>query len=610
MLSASLSDLAAIWCLDFEFRLTGGNPAGLPIPVCMAGREFHSRQTVRLWFDGAAVPPSPAIPTGPGIAVCAFYASAEIGCFLTLDWPLPWRVLDLYTEFRLKNNGTRLSSRRSLLNVLEDNGLPAMASAHKDTMRQRILDGPPWSETEKQHILDYCAADADSLIGLLKRLEPRIDLPRALLRGRFMTACARMERVGIPIDTPWWRRLLDCRKQLLERVVGTEDRSYQVYDENLSWSNARFMAMAQARGIPWARHANSRLPVLDKDYFEAQCRIYPELEGLRQLRKTIRWLQKPELAVGPDNRNRVLLSPFGTVTGRNKPKAGPFIFGAARWLRGLIRPEPGWSIAYVDWSAQEIAVAAALSGDENLARDYLKGDPYMAFAIAVGLAPEGATKATHSRTREACHVVFLATNYGQSTAGLAARLRITAADATHLLSLHRTRYATYWRWIGRVLDNADLSGRISTKLGWSMAVSDQNRESELLNWPMQAHGAELMRLAAIASTEAGIRICGPLHDAFLVEALTSDIAGAIETMQTLMRQSGEALLGLPTRAVATRFDHPRRYVDDKPGSGEMWRRVETWLDQVSPSLEENKVGSFRQFGGAPVAGTGTQSSNG
>ena len=33
--------------------------------------------------------------------------------------------------------------------------------------------------------------------------------------------------------------------------------------------------------------------------------------------------------------------------------------------------------AYVDWSAQEIAVAAALSGDERLWQSYASGDPYI-----------------------------------------------------------------------------------------------------------------------------------------------------------------------------------------------------------------------------------------
>jgi hypothetical protein len=67
-----------------------------------------------------------------------------------------------------------------------------------------------------------------------------------------------------------------------------------------------------------------------------------------------------DLAVGHDGRNRCLLSAFRSLTGRNQPSNARFIFGPSCWLRGLIRPEPGRAIAYVDWSQQEFGVAAAL----------------------------------------------------------------------------------------------------------------------------------------------------------------------------------------------------------------------------------------------------------
>ena len=34
----------------------------------------------------------------------------------------------------------------------------------------------------------------------------------------------------------------------------------------------------------------------------------------------------------------------------------------ATWLRSLIKPEPGTALAYVDFSSQEMGIAAALSG--------------------------------------------------------------------------------------------------------------------------------------------------------------------------------------------------------------------------------------------------------
>ncbi len=98
-----------------------------------------------------------------------------------------------------------------------------------------------------------------------------------------------------------------------------------------------------------------------------------------------------DLAVGRDGRNRLLLSPFGSRSGRNTPSNTKFIFGPSAWLRGLIRPPSGHGLAYVDWSSQEVGIAAALSGDPRLIAAYQSGDPYLAFAKQIGAVPADAT---------------------------------------------------------------------------------------------------------------------------------------------------------------------------------------------------------------------------
>ena len=88
------------------------------------------------------------------------------------------------------------------------------------------------------------------------------------------------------------------------------------------------------------------------------------------------------LQVGEDGRNRCLLSAFGTKTGRNAPSNTKFIFGPSVWLRGLVKPEPGRAVAYIDWSSQEVlGIAASLSGDPAMMSDYRTGDPYLAFGM-------------------------------------------------------------------------------------------------------------------------------------------------------------------------------------------------------------------------------------
>ena len=80
----------------------------------------------------------------------------------------------------------------------------------------------------------------------------------------------------------------------------------------------------------------------------------------------------------------------------------------------MIKPEPETALAYLDFSSQEIAIAACLSGDEALWQAYTSGDPYIQFAIDAGLAPVGATKESHKAERNACKVIMLGVQYGMS----------------------------------------------------------------------------------------------------------------------------------------------------------------------------------------------------
>ena len=74
-----------------------------------------------------------------------------------------------------------------------------------------------------------------------------------------------------------------------------------------------------------------------------------------------------------------------------------FLLSLPSWLHGLIAPPPGWGMALLDWKAQEIGIAAGLSGDPAMIADFQAGDPHMGFAIRAGLAPPGATAETPRR---------------------------------------------------------------------------------------------------------------------------------------------------------------------------------------------------------------------
>src|SRR5215470_11849448 len=112
-----------IWAVDFEFI---ADPGENPDPVCLVGRELRSGRTVRLWRDELG--PVPPYPTGPNSLFVAYYASAEVGCHLALGWPIPERILDLFTEFRNATNGLTTPNGSGLIGALVCNGLEAIGA--------------------------------------------------------------------------------------------------------------------------------------------------------------------------------------------------------------------------------------------------------------------------------------------------------------------------------------------------------------------------------------------------------------------------------------------------------------------------------------------------
>jgi len=285
-----------------------------------------------------------------------------------------------------------------------------------------------------------------------------------------------------------------------------------------------------------------------------------------------------ELAVGRDGRNRTMISAFRARTGRNQPSNKKFIFGPSVWLRGLIKPPPGYGIAYIDWQQQEFGIAAALSGDPLMMDAYRSGDPYLAFAKQAGAAPADAAKATHKAIRDQFKSTVLAVQYGMGVDALAQRIGQPPIRARELLRLHHETYRVFWRWSDAAVDHAMLTGSLYTVFGWRVRVPAISNERSLRNFPMQANGAEMLRLACCLGTERGIEVCAPVHDAVLICASLGRLEADVARMQEAMREASRIVLddfALGTDAQIVRY--PDRYMDER--GAVMWGRVMNLIDQ-------------------------------
>jgi len=568
-----------LWAADFEFEAP---PGEAPRPVCLVARELRSGRLLRLWQD--ELPTRPPFPVGPDSLFIAYVAQAELGCFLELGWPLPERILDLYTEFRAITNGHHLPHGRGLLGALAWHGLSSISKEEKRGMRELVLRGGPWTATERTAILDYCQSDVDPLGPLLERMLPAIRArpgdggSQALRRGRYAAAVARMERPGLPLDVAMLERLRKRWAAIKLDLIADVDRDYHVFD-GATFKVDRFELWLGKQGIPWPRTETGRLQ-LDRALFHEMGRSYPAVRDLAVLRRDLAELRLEKIAVGADGRNRVQFWPFGASSGRNTPPATQFIFGPSVWLRGLIRPERGRALAYVDWSCQEVAIAAALSGDPALLEAVQSGDPYMAFAKLAGLAPADATKQTHKDVRDLCKTCLLGSNYGMGARSLAQRTGTSVMVAEQTQRALARAFPVFWRWAEHVVERGELRRELHTVFGWPLQVGKDTRPTTLRNFPCQGNGAEMLRLAACLATERGVQVDAPVHDALLVEADAGDLDQVVAATRAAMGEASRAVLdGMTIATEATTVAWPDRYAD--PRGQSMWGRVTALLDQAA-----------------------------
>jgi len=584
---------------DFEYQIEGGrhqNPetgrdkGGKQLPLSLAVRSLRTGEAQKYWRDQLLQMRRAPFDTGPRTLALNWFASAESHCFAALGWSQSERLVDLFAEYRWLRNGYHDNKHPSLVDALLRYRLPCIGAAAKEANREEILTTAVWQPDRIAKTESYNLSDADGTLAVGVKMAPKIDLPRALLRGRYDQACGVIEYHGVPLDVAWWERFAHVREPLLLRLVKELDQ-FRIFD-GLTFKHRRFARLLAALRIPWERTESGKRLLLQDDYFRDQAELYPVLKHLHLLRTTIAKLKDPALTYGPDGRNRVILGPHGTVTDRNAYSTNQSIFGPDRWTRFTIVPPEGHALAYVDWSAQEIGIAAFLSKDSRLIATYLSPDPYLYFAKMTGLLEAAAERgsAEVELLRDKVKILFLGTNYGMTLRGLVLRLGGDRELAVKMWRQHHECYPDFWRWVQRNLDRADMRCRVATMFGWQMHVVDDvdrpdrsTRMNTIQNWPCQAHGAAMLQIAAIALVEAGVKVNFPLHDAFLVEGPERDIDDIARFTQATMQRAGEAMFGTPFRAKIHTFAE-RRFEDDRVGSRETWQLVNRLLCEIEDEL--------------------------
>jgi DNA polymerase I-like protein with 3'-5' exonuclease and polymerase domains len=212
---------------------------------------------------------------------------------------------------------------------------------------------------------------------------------------------------------------------------------------------------------------------------------------------------------------------------------------------------------------------------------YRSGDPYLTFAKQAGAVPQHATKQSHKRERALFKGCTLGVQYGMGAESLAASIGETLDVARELLRLHRQTYPKFWKWSESAVDCAMVYRNLQTVFGWQLHVGSDVNPRSLANFPCQANGSEMLRLACCLMTERGVGLCCPIHDAVLVEGPTETIEQTVATAQLAMREASAIVLGgFELETDAEIVSYPNRYMDERGTA--MWASVLSILADLDP----------------------------
>ena len=519
--SAGRPGSGRVWSFDTEFGWAPGRQgwesAWRPIVACF--EDVDTGERVHFWGRDRRL--GEWLDDHRDDLFNVHYSIAEMTYLLRLGIELPPHWFDTFVAWRAITNRPKYP-RAGLDAVLGFLGRPDAIHPQKKKLQKKLggLDFNPQSNADLEEAVAYCYQDCEASTVAFHQLWSRTPTHLMPHWMEFMKVASRIELRGIPLDVETYLAIDANREAIKRGFLEKINQDYEILRPSGHVNMAEWLRWCLDHRVAWPYKTSPKTGqayyAQDADTFDDMSPRHPFIEKVYQTKRTIQQLNNRKTVIDLEDRRHYFgVSAFASVSGRNQPRG--YIFAGPKWMRHLmISRDPDEILVDYDFVAQEVCIAADHSGDEAMKEMYRADDCHMEFAIRAGAAPTGATKATHREIRKQYKTVNLGVLFGQSAYGVAKRLGISQKQAEKIITDHKRLFPDFWSWSDRVVETAFANGCIETPLGWRAKVHKMSNDRTWRNYPMQATGSDIMRLALIYLDQQNVKVLCPVHDGFLM----------------------------------------------------------------------------------------------
>ena len=511
-----------ICVVDTEFR--GQQDEGqLNEPVCTVIKELKSGKYHKLHGPKIKLP----YPNNKTLWI-AHNVIAEAHTFLAYGLPLPEFWYDTLVEDKKLNFGK--VAKHSLLACCARYGIQTISEdLKKYFINKIILAHDTYTDEQMSKILDYCTSDVDANAALfleqIKEIEqvkkfdgPQMIISQALFSGAAVACTAQVEFNGIHINQPLLKKIDDAFPYVKRKMIDELNADLDIY-ENDVLKQHKFDEFIERVGLAdvWPLTITGKYKT-DEKTLEEYKDTHPDIRKFKLAQEFIGSRKLKGFIVGPDGKARCSYKMYGLKTGRTNPSTAKHPFNAPKAMRNLVAAPKDKIMVNFDYRSQEVAIAAYISGDPKMMAAVEQTDPYIQIAKMNNAVPKDATKASHKEQRNLYKTTTLAALYGQGAINMSKRMNLIIDYGQDLFVKIKNTFPTYFAWAKEMFDKAIIDGYAETKFGWRyyFKPGELYNPRTFYNFPIQAHGSEMLRRALIDLTHAGIEVNALIHDGIVL----------------------------------------------------------------------------------------------